>query len=136
MIDFFKNIWKSIKSDDVSDNNKGAFSLLRKALPKDFDLDNVLQITSLFSIEYKESIHKELKEATKNNLLESVSKKYNFNVLEDAIEVFLFEMKNGTSSIYLLFSPVELYENEYLLDVIGFTYKINKEDFIDRKIVF
>lgn len=131
MLELLKKIYsKFVKAEN------DRFVLLKKALPKEVDLNQIREIKFLTAMKYREGILDDLKLVIKKNEIINFVKKNEFNSLNDALELYLFQKKDYTYSIYILFSPVEFYENEYIVDIIDFPFEIESYKFKESTIIF
>lgn len=130
-MEFIKKIFGYKKKEE-----NATYTLLRKALPRDFDFNNISKVYSIISYEYDEGLIEELKTVIRDNKLLSFSKVKEFNSSKDAVELFLIEKKNNIFSICIMFSPVEFYENEYILDIININYVIDISCFKNSTLIF
>ena len=62
-------------------------------------------------------------------------KKHKFNSVKDAIDFYFVKLKDGKELICTLFNPYELFENEYILDILE-TTNINISDFEKAKCIY
>lgn len=111
------------------------FTILKKSLSKDFDLSEVLEIVSLIAVEYDDDTYKALLLAIKENELVSFSKRFSFNSSKDAIYLYWIKNKDRKNQLYILFSPVEYFMNEYIMDMIEYPLEIDFIDFKEAKII-
>lgn len=112
------------------------WNLLKKTLPKGFDSNSIINIVSILSVEYNDSSLEEMKKAIVDNNLIAFSKTHHFNSQKDAIELFLFSYKDGIKKMCLLFSPVEFFENEYIIEFLELDYNFEIENFENTRIIF
>ncbi len=137
MIPFLKKIWSKFDQNEINMQEENAsFTLLKRALPKVFNLNEVESIISILAVEYSDYAYNELKSAIRRNELLSFSKKYSFDSAKDAIQLFLFKKKDSTTLMCILFSPVEYLENEYIMDMIDFHHKLDVSYYENVELIF
>lgn len=133
MLKFFREIFKSKQNNDYGN---ASLAILIRALPEEIDLNSISKIIFIAGVEYSKDVHRELKLAIERNELNQISNKYGFNVLKDAMEIYLFIRKDNSRFLCILFSPYEVYDNEYIMDLIDFYPKVNISDYKDAEVIF
>ena len=137
MIKFLKKFWTNLKLDESNvQKEHPSYTLLKKALPKDFDLNNVKEIIFLFAIEYNENVYEELKLAINEERIFSFVKGHKFDSLKDALQIFLIKEEGNNQSIIIQYSPVEFFENEYIMDYIRFDSLLDDSMFEDSEVIY
>jgi len=125
MLSFFSNTKENAK-----------FTLLKKALPNEINLEQIREIYFLTAIEYNEQNLIELKLSIKENRIKKFLQEKKFDSLKDSLEVYFFLKNDNTHFLGIMVSPVEFFENEYFLECYNFQEKIELTEFLDLKKVY
>ncbi len=111
-------------------------NLLKNVLPKNIDLKEIEEITFILAVEYNDEIYEALNLAILKSDLENFSKNRTFDTQKDALELYLFKKRDESYFICALFSPYELFDNEYVIDILDYTSDIDKDSFENMEVIF
>ncbi|WP_299117525.1 hypothetical protein [uncultured Winogradskyella sp.] len=130
-MNFFLNLFKNSNNYE---NSK--WILLRNALAKDINYKYIKKVYFLSAIEYDEKILNESKIAIMDNNLKDFLNGKKFNSLKDSIDFYFLEFKNNIKSICILHSPYELYENEFVIDLININFEVSLIDYEHSELIY